>query len=86
MDILYVFKQLLGAILGIIIAFTGLQGIVPILVYTVVSFAIAYGYVIRVLQPEEDTVETIDIFKEHWMMGFFCFLLPWIITFNLIKY
>jgi hypothetical protein len=86
MDILYVFKQLIGVILGIAIAFSELQGVVAILVYTIMSFVIAYVYVIRVLQPEEDTIETIDIFKEHWMMGFFCFLLPWIITFNLLKY
>jgi type IV secretory pathway VirB3-like protein len=73
-------------ILGISIAISGLQGIVAIFVYIISSFSIAYIYVTRILQPEEDLIETIDIFKEHWMMGFFCFLLPWIITFNLIKY
>jgi hypothetical protein len=52
MDILYIFKQLIGVILGIAIAFSQFQGILAILVYTVSSFAIAYVYVIRVLQPE----------------------------------
>jgi predicted transporter len=63
MDILFVFKQIIGLILGITIAFSGLQGTTAILAYTASSFVLAYVYVIRVLQPEEDTVETIDIFK-----------------------
>lgn len=46
-----------------IIGFTGLQGIIAMIAYAVASFIIAYVYIVRFLQPEEDTIETIDIFK-----------------------
>jgi hypothetical protein len=43
-------------------------------------------YIMRVLQPEEDSIYAVDIFKEHFMMGLFAFLLPWIITYNILNY
>jgi hypothetical protein len=72
--------------LGVAIAFAGLTGSFGLIVYAIVSFVLIYFYVMRILQPEEDTVEAIDIFKEHWAMGFFAFLLTWILTHNFINY
>lgn len=79
-------KQIIGAILGIVMAFVGLTGTLALIAYAGVSYLLVYFYVMRVLQPEEETIEAVDIFKEHFMMGFFAFLLPWIVTYNLINY
>lgn len=57
-----------------------------LLAYAAASFIVSYVYVMRFLQPEEDTVETLDIFKSNFMVGLFAFMLPWIITHNLINY
>lgn len=83
---MFAVKQIIGAILGIIMAFTGLTGTFALIIYAGLSFVIAYTYVNRVLEPEEDTIEAVDIFKEHFMMGLFAFMLPWIIGYNLLNY
>lgn len=68
------------------IAFAGLTGTFALIMYALSSYVVIYFYVMRILQPEEDTVEAVDIFKEHWAMGFFAFLLTWILTHNILNY
>lgn len=55
-DILFVVKQIISLILGVGIAMTSLMGTTAILAYTVLSFLVCYVYVMKVLQPEEDTI------------------------------
>ena len=62
-DILFVVKQVISLILGVALAMTSLQGTTAILAYTALSFLVCYVYVMKFLQPEEDTIETVDIFK-----------------------
>ena len=76
-------KQVLAILLGIGFGYSGLLGITAILGYTLASFLICWVYINRVLQPEEDTIEVADIFKEHWAIGFFNFLLLWLSEFAL---
>ena len=85
-NILFVVKQVLSILIGIAIGFSSLQGIYGFAAYAAAISLICYLYVMKVLQPEEDTVEVIDIVKEHFMLGLFSFLMAWIITFNLVNY
>lgn len=56
MDILFVVKQIIGAILGVVLGLLGLTGLMAIAAYTAISFLVVYVYVMRFLQPEEDTI------------------------------
>ena len=85
-SILFVFKQVIGVVIGVALGMTSLQGMVAMLTYAGVSFVISYIYVMKVLQPEEETIEPSDIFKEHWMLGFFNFLLFWVISYNVVNF
>jgi len=86
MDILFYIKEVIGVIVGIIIAISGLQGIIALLTYAVIGSLLAYLYVFKFLGLDEDVVETKDVLKEHFMNGFFPFLLTWIVLYNLINY
>ena len=66
--------------------FAEVQGIYAILIYTAVSYFVAYAYIFRFLQVEDEVVEAMDVFKENWALGFFNFMFAWVITYNCVKY
>jgi len=86
MDILFYMKEIFGVIIGVIIAVIGLMGLTGLISYVLAASIMSYLYVYKFLGVEEDMVETKDVLKEHFMNGFFPFLLTWIILHNLINY
>jgi len=79
-------KEIFGVIIGVIIAVIGLMGLTGLISYVLAASIMSYLYVYKFLGVEEDMVETKDVLKEHFMNGFFPFLLTWIILHNLINY
>jgi hypothetical protein len=47
---------------------------------------VSFVYVFKFLGANEEVVETKDVLKDHFMNGFFPFLLSWLVTYNLINY
>jgi hypothetical protein len=86
LDILFYMKEVFGFIIGIIVGVIGLMGLTGLIAYVLAASILSYLYVYKFLGVEEDTVETKDTLKEHFMNGFFPFLLTWIILHNLINY
>lgn len=79
-------KEIFGFIIGVIIALIGLMGITGLFSYVLAASVVSYMYVYKFLGVDEDVIETKDVLKEHFMNGFFPFLLTWIILHNLINY
>lgn len=78
------FKQIIGVLIGISIAFSEVKGLYGMLIYVGVSYFIAYFYVFRFLQVEDEVIEAMDVFKESWGLGFFNFMFTWIVAYNMI--
>ena len=79
-------KEIFGVIIGVIIAVIGLMGLTGLISYVLAASIMSYLYVYKFLGVEEEIIETKDVLKEHFMNGFFPFLLTWIILYNLINY
>lgn len=79
-------KEVFGFIIGIIVGVMGLMGLSGLIAYVLAASVLSYLYVYKFLGVEEDVVETKDTLKEHFMNGFFPFLLTWTILHNLINY
>ena len=85
-DILFYLKEVFGAILGIAIALIGINGLTGLIAFVLGISLLSYLYVFKFLGVDEEVVETKDVLKQHFMNGFFPFLLSWIITYNLINF
>lgn len=85
-DILFYAKEIFGAILGVVIALTGVMGLTAIVAFVLVISLLNYLYVFRFLGVDEEVVETKDVLKEHFMNGFFPFLLSWVLCYNIINF
>jgi hypothetical protein len=85
-DILFYLKEVFGAILGVIIALVGVTGLPGIIAYVVVGSLLSYLYVFKYLGVDDEVVEAKDVLKEHFMNGFFPFLLTWVVMYNLINF
>lgn len=85
-DILFYLKEVFGAILGVIIAFSGLTGLTGLVAYVLSASLLSFLYVFKFLGADEEVVETKDVLKDHFMNGFFPFLLSWVLTYNVINF
>jgi hypothetical protein len=79
-------KEIFGLVIGVIIALIGLMGLTALFSYALLASVVSYLYVYKFLGVDEDVIETKDVLKEHFMNGFFPFLLTWIVLYNLINY
>jgi hypothetical protein len=79
-------KEVFGVVVGVLVAVLGLLGIVGLVGYAIGGSLLSYLYVYKFLGVEEEVIETKDVLKEHFMNGFFPFLLTWIVLHNLIHY
>ena len=61
----------------------GLSGLIA---FGISISLLCYLYVFKFLGVDEEVVETKDVLKEHFMNGFFPFLLTWIVVFNVINF
>lgn len=86
LDILFYMKEVFGMILGIVVALIGLMGLTGIVVFVLAISLLNYLYVFKFLGVDEEVVETKDVLKEHFMNGFFPFLLSWVIGYNLLNF
>lgn len=86
LDILFYMKEVFGLVLGIVIAIVGLMGLTAIVVFVLGISLLNYLYVFKFLGVDEEVIETKDVLKEHFMNGFFPFLLSWILGYNLINF
>lgn len=68
------------------IGLSGVLGLPALIGYVLGSTAVCYVFVYKWMGVEEDVVETKDVLKEHFMNGFFPFLLAWIITYNVLNH
>jgi hypothetical protein len=59
---------------------------VGLVAYAVAGSLVSFVYVFKFLGADEEVVETKDVLKDHFMNGFFPFLLSWLVTYNLINY
>ena len=85
-DILFYAKEVFGFLIGVIIALVGVMGLTAIVVFVLAISLLNYLYVFKFLGVDEEVVETKDVLKEHFMNGFFPFLLSWIVVYNLINF
>jgi hypothetical protein len=85
-DILFYVKEIFGAVIGIIVAVVGLTGLTGLIAYVLAASALSYVYVYKFLGVDEEAVETKDVLKDHFMNGFFPFLLCWILGYNFINF
>jgi hypothetical protein len=85
-DILFYAKEVFGLILGVVIALAGVMGLIGIVAFVLAISLLNYLYVYRFLGVDDEVVETKDVLKEHFMNGFFPFLLSWVIVYNLINF
>ena len=86
LDILFYAKELFGLVIGVVIALSGLMGLTALVAFVLAVSGISYLYVYKFLGVDEETVEPKDVLKEHFMNGFFPFLLAWILGYNLINF
>lgn len=86
LDILFYLKEIFGLLLGVAIASVGLMGLTAIIVFVLCISLLNYVYVFKFLGVDEEIIETKDVLKEHFMNGFFPFLLSWIVMYNLINF
>jgi hypothetical protein len=75
-------KQLVSLIFGLIVGLLQLKGFPIILGFIVVSYVVGYIYCFKFLQIEEETMETMDVFKESFMLSMMVFLLTWTLTYS----
>lgn len=73
-------------LIGIAVAASGLTGLVGLVAYVLAASVVSYLYVYKFLGADEEAVETKDVLKDHFMNGFFPFLLTWVLGYNLINY
>lgn len=73
-------------VIGIAVAASGLTGLVGLVAYVLAASVVSYLYVYKFLGADEEAVETKDVLKDHFMNGFFPFLLTWVLGYNLINY
>jgi hypothetical protein len=85
-DILFYLKEIFGALIGVLIALIGITGLPGIIAFAIAISLLSYLYVFKYLGVDEEVVETKDVLKEHFMNGFFPFMLSWIVTYNLINF
>lgn len=76
-------KQILSLIIGSIAGLLHLKGFPVILGFVVITYIVSYTYAFKFLQVEEETVETIDVFKEGFMLGAMVFFLSWTLSYSL---
>ena len=86
LDILFYAKQLFGLLLGLVIALLQILGLPGIIVFVLSSSLVSYLYVFKFLGVEEEVIENKDVLKEHFMNGFFPFLLTWIVLYNAMNF
>ena len=86
LDILFYVKQVFGFIIGILVGLAGVMGLPGIIAFVAASSGLSYIYVFKFLGTDEDVIENKDVLKEHFMNGFFPFLLSWIVTYNIINF
>ena len=86
LDILFYLKEMLGVLLGVAVGVSGITGLPGIIAFALAISLLCYLYVFKYLGAEEEAVETKDVLKEHFMNGFFPFLLTWLVTYNLINF
>jgi hypothetical protein len=79
-------KEVFGLVLGLVIAFSGVTGLVGLIAYAVGGSLLSFLYVFKFLGADEEAVETKDVLKDHFMNGFFPFLLTWVVAYNLINF
>lgn len=72
--------------IGLAVAASGLTGLVGLIAYVLAASVVSYLYVYKFLGADEEAVETKDVLKDHFMNGFFPFLLTWVLGYNLINY
>ena len=82
-EILYVLKQILSLVIGVVAGVFQLTGFPVILGFVVLSYVIPYTYTFKFLEVEEETVEGVDVFKEGFMLGAMMFMLSWTISYSL---
>jgi hypothetical protein len=70
----------------VLIAFSGLTGLTGLIAYAIGGSVLSFVYVFKFLGADEETVETKDVLKDHFMNGFFPFLLSWTVAYNIINY
>lgn len=79
-------KEILGVIIGVIVAIMGLTGITGFIAYALIASILVYIYVFKFLGVDEEVVESKDVLKDHFMNGLIPFLLTWVIAYNLINF
>ena len=72
--------------IGIAVAASGLTGLIGLVAYVLAASVVSYLYVYKFLGADEEAVETKDVLKDHFMNGFFPFMLTWVLGYNLINY
>jgi hypothetical protein len=85
-DILFYAKEVFGAVIGIAVALIGLTGLTGLVSYVIAASLLSFVYVFKFLGVDEDTVETKDVLKDHFMNGFVPFLLCWVVGYNFINF
>lgn len=83
LDVVYWLRQIIGLIIGIIWGVLPLKGILGILLFFAVNFAIVYFY-FSIFQRvnEEEFGGVSEIMKEGLMTSFATFIVTWIILFS----
>lgn len=62
-NILFVVKQVLGFVLGVVIGLSGLHGFLGIGGYLLLSSVVCYVYLFRYIQVDEDVVHAGEVLK-----------------------
>jgi len=79
-DIVHWLRQIIALVLGVVAGYLHLTGFPIIAAFFIINFGFFHIYATKYLNFEDEKTEQHELYTEGLMIGFFTFVLTWIVT------
>ena len=83
-DVVHWVRQVLGAVIGLLWGFLGLEGFMAIGTFGILNVLIMFIYYTKYLGVDDEEFGRTDLVLEGFMSSFAIYLICWISTYNLL--